>query len=360
VRAAFGARNFIERGEMPCGIFEPALIRAIDQRNANAATPSTTRVPDTIEAFAAPGNGRICASMLPGLRFLFAAIVLAISVLVFGLGAAALLRAAHEQFAANPTWRAPPEPVFLRADTTPVLAVLQVAPAAPAAAAPAEPSVAAEPEQPTTPAPAVQDDSKPAEIAAADAPAAAEPAATDAKPEVTAETPVATETTTAAVEPPPPPAVEPPLVSAIEPPAHTDEPAPTIASAGEPAPALTAEPAIAAAPSEPISPPRSAAAEAPPREADAGTIKVAALGAQPAAVEHKPAAVPESRRSNKAAERDAAKRRLRAQRARQRRLRAAAALRARLAREAALVQQASFTLFAQQQTIAAPPAKQRH
>ena len=40
--------------------------------------------------------------MLPGFRFLFAAIVLSMSILVFGLGAAALLRAAHEEFAANP------------------------------------------------------------------------------------------------------------------------------------------------------------------------------------------------------------------------------------------------------------------
>ena len=45
--------------------------------------------------------------MLPGFRFLFAAIVLSMSVLVFGLGAAALLRAAHEEFASSaPLWRA--------------------------------------------------------------------------------------------------------------------------------------------------------------------------------------------------------------------------------------------------------------
>ena len=44
--------------------------------------------------------------MLPGFRFLFAAIILSMSVLVFGLGAAALLRAAHEQFASIPSRRA--------------------------------------------------------------------------------------------------------------------------------------------------------------------------------------------------------------------------------------------------------------
>jgi len=70
--------------------------------------------------------------MLPGFRFLFAATVLGLSVLVFGLGAAALLRAAHEDFASNPSWRTPPEPRFAQQDETTkaVLAVLSVQPAA--------------------------------------------------------------------------------------------------------------------------------------------------------------------------------------------------------------------------------------
>jgi hypothetical protein len=50
--------------------------------------------------------------MLPGFRFLFAAIVLSMSILIFGLGAAALLRAAHEQFVSNPSWHATPETMF--------------------------------------------------------------------------------------------------------------------------------------------------------------------------------------------------------------------------------------------------------
>jgi hypothetical protein len=67
--------------------------------------------------------------MLPGFRFLFAAIVLCMSVLVFGLGAAALLQAAHEDVASNPTWRAPPEPRFAQQETAnPVLAVLSLQP----------------------------------------------------------------------------------------------------------------------------------------------------------------------------------------------------------------------------------------
>ena len=69
--------------------------------------------------------------MLPGFRFLFAAIVLSMSVLIFGLGAAALLRASHEQFASIPSRRAPPEPVFARQNEPPMptLALLRVEPA---------------------------------------------------------------------------------------------------------------------------------------------------------------------------------------------------------------------------------------
>src|SRR6202043_4103550 len=72
--------------------------------------------------------------MLPDFRFLCAAILLSMSILVFGLGAAALLRAAHEEFASNPSWHATPETMFAQqADATrPVLAMLRVddAPAA--------------------------------------------------------------------------------------------------------------------------------------------------------------------------------------------------------------------------------------
>jgi hypothetical protein len=66
--------------------------------------------------------------MLPGFRFLFAAIILSMSVLVFGLGAAALLRAAHEQFASIPSRRATPEPVFAQPNEPPTLALLRFEP----------------------------------------------------------------------------------------------------------------------------------------------------------------------------------------------------------------------------------------
>ena len=72
------------------------------------------------------------ASMLPGFRFLFTAILLSMSVLIFGLGAAALLRSAHEEFVNLPTRRATPEPMFarLRDDTAPTLAMLRIDPVA--------------------------------------------------------------------------------------------------------------------------------------------------------------------------------------------------------------------------------------
>jgi hypothetical protein len=104
--------------------------------------------------------------MLPGFRFLLAAILLSMSILVFGLGAAALLRAAHEEFASTPAWHATPETMFAQQSEAarPVLALLRVdapveqkvsdndaapapQPTAPAviASTPAEPETSAEP-----------------------------------------------------------------------------------------------------------------------------------------------------------------------------------------------------------------------
>jgi len=92
------------------------------------------------------------ASMLPGFRFLFTAILLSMSVLIFGLGAAALLRSAHEEFVNLPTRRATPEPMFarLRDDPAPTLALLRVDPVAekpendPADVPPAAPDISAQ------------------------------------------------------------------------------------------------------------------------------------------------------------------------------------------------------------------------
>ena len=101
---------------------------------ANAATSTVTAFRWLI------GPGHLAAgaeirnpSMLPGFRFLFAAILLSASILVFGLGAAALLRASHEQYVSNPSWRnGPQEQVFAQAPepAQPVLAVLRAEPEA--------------------------------------------------------------------------------------------------------------------------------------------------------------------------------------------------------------------------------------
>jgi hypothetical protein len=147
--------------------------------------------------------------MLPGFRFLFAAIMLSMSLLVFGLGAAALLRAAHESFASNSSWRAAPEVPFAQhPDTTmPVLATLRVEPpameklndevtivAAPARAEPAaEPirndqvaalkpaeTLPAEPVKPAEPTPPIPAAENPPAIETAPSPAASAPAASSA------------------------------------------------------------------------------------------------------------------------------------------------------------------------------------
>src|SRR5438067_4242379 len=83
-----------------------------------------------LKGFRIPRRRRISLSMLPGFRFLLAAIVLSTSILIFGLGAAALLRAAHEQFAGTPYLRASPEATFTQQaeGLRPVLSLLRAEP----------------------------------------------------------------------------------------------------------------------------------------------------------------------------------------------------------------------------------------
>src|SRR5947209_15129605 len=83
--------------------------------------------------------------MLPGIRFLLAAILLSTSILVFGLGAAALLRAAHEDVASNPSWRVAPETKFTQHSQMPSLALLRVE-TPPPVAKPGDASETPEPE----------------------------------------------------------------------------------------------------------------------------------------------------------------------------------------------------------------------
>lgn len=121
--------------------------------------------------------------MLPGFRFLVAAIALSTSVLVFGLGAAALLRAAHEQFSSIPSRRGPPETRFTQQNeaAAPALAMLRVAeppavePKAPddiSAAAPSaeQPAIVSTPAEPDKIAALKPEDSSLPEIAKPEAP----------------------------------------------------------------------------------------------------------------------------------------------------------------------------------------------
>ena len=128
--------------------------------------------------------------MLPGFRFLFAAIVLSMSILVFGLGAAALLRAAHEEFASTPTWRAAPETVFAQPAeaTRPVLALLRVdtpvvekaTDNAPADATPAATAITSAPAEPERIAALKPEDSPLPETAKPEIPTAESPAPSEA------------------------------------------------------------------------------------------------------------------------------------------------------------------------------------
>jgi len=239
--------------------------------------------------------------MLPGFRFLFAAIVLSMSVLVFGLGAAALLRAAHEQFVSIPSRRAPPEPVFAQANEPPMptLALLRFEPPVPEKAPDnVAAAVIAEPEA-TASAPVVTP-AEPEKLAALK-PEAPEPA----KPDV--------------------PAVESAPVAEAAP---AEKPAPandevTLAAIAEPPPAPTAAATIPT----PVT-------EAPSLESNIAATKIATLGGPAVTIEQlasvkKPSAKPDRSAARK-----------RAARAKERR-RIAAARRALLAQQAAAQQQAN-------------------
>jgi hypothetical protein len=259
--------------------------------------------------------------MLPGFRFLLAAIVLSISVLVFGLGAAALLRAAHEEFASTPAWRVAPEPKFarqieapaeapretLREEPMPVLATLRVEPepaqpaapdSIPAAAAPAEPpAIAPMPDEPEKIAALEPQDKTPPEAAMPEIPAP--------------ETSVQSEAPTADT-PAPAPAEETRIATAeqVLPPANE---------------------AVAPAPEQAIVPPAA--------DTDLIAAKIATLDGSPVAIETQPKAKPKPVSAKP--DPSETKKRLQARRAKERRL----ALRTRQA--AAQQQQQAADPFAQ-------------
>jgi hypothetical protein len=259
--------------------------------------------------------------MLPGFRFLFAAIVLSLSILIFGLGAAALLRAAHEQFASLPTRRAPAEPVFTKQNAAPVttLALLRF-----------EPPVL---EKPSENVPAVVTSAVVTPDAVA--PAAQAPEATPAEPEKLAALPE-----------------EPMLAEAAKPAAPatetTAEPAAVIES--EAPPAATEEVKVAAVTETPAPPPLATApvapepptADKPSTEGNLAATRIATLGGPVVIIDEKVANEADARQDRNAVRKRAA------QRARERRRIAARRARLAAARQAALLaQQQANNPFAQ-------------
>jgi hypothetical protein len=205
------------------------------------------------------------ASMLPGFRFLFAAIVLSMSILVFGLGAAALLRAAHEQFSSIPSRRGPPETMFVQRNdaAAATLAALRVEPPAeerkapddiPPAAAPTEQTaiVSTQAEQERT-APLEPDDTLLMEMTASAIP---ESQPHDATSPALADTPASTDETKRVANSEAPPSKEVGPV-ASEPtgasPAADASASTKIAALGGPAVAIEAQPAPKAAGAKPDS-----------------------------------------------------------------------------------------------------------
>jgi hypothetical protein len=149
--------------------------------------------------------------MLPGFRFLLAAIVLSMSILVFGLGAAALLRAAHEEVASTPSWHTSSETIFAQQNeaTRPVLAILRVEsqPAepkpsdnVPVAAAPAEPAATVAAPEPESIAALKPEDSAAPEMTKPEIPVPESPAQSEAAPAAADAPAAASETRIAATE----------------------------------------------------------------------------------------------------------------------------------------------------------------
>jgi hypothetical protein len=258
--------------------------------------------------------------MLPGFRFLCAAIVLSMSILIFGLGAAALLRVAHEEFSSTPFWRAAPETQFAQRGeatnqaeaTKPVLATLRVN------ALPAE------------------------QEASDDLPTAAEPAATESVP---AE-PEQMAALKAEDSLPPEPATPEIPVSEILPqseavPAEADAPA----SAAADGPRVAASEQVSAPPNEAVPASDHTSLPALP-EADIIGMKIASMDDPTVALE----ATPQAKAASTKPEQSEIKKRLQARRVAERRRMAA---RARAAHQAAQQLADPFSQLAAQPAVVA-------
>lgn len=219
--------------------------------------------------------------MLPGFRFLLAAILLSTSVLVFGLGAASLLRASHEQYVSNPSWRnGPQEQMFAQASepAQPVLATLRAEPVAPIA----DEATPAMPEQiPSIGLPAVETGPEQMAAVTLEAKVQSEP---QPEPEVAAIAPPAEAAPPAAEAPAPEPAKS---EAAAPAPADTLTPADTAASTATPTPVPTVSATEV---------PRTATPALASRVSDIAAARVAALNElAPAKVKKADAAAPDSK-----------------------------------------------------------------
>jgi hypothetical protein len=200
--------------------------------------------------------------MLPGFRFLLAAILLSASILVFGLGAASLLRASHEQYVSNPSWRnGPQEQVFAQAPepAQPVLAALRVEPVAPATN---EPTSAVPEQVPSIGLPAVE--TGPEQMAAVTLEAKVRPEP-QPEPEVAAIAPPA-ETA--------PPAIEAPALEPAKSEAAAPAPTDTLTAADAAASTATTTPAPTVSATDV---PRTATPALASRVSDIAAARVAAL-----------------------------------------------------------------------------------
>jgi hypothetical protein len=296
--------------------------------------------------------------MLPGFRFLFAAIILSTSVLVFGLGATAIMRAAHERFEASGSWRPAPEAPVAQQNEMTVLAMLRVDPPVAAPKVVDVPTVG-------LPAQSAETVSSAPEVAKAvtlDQRPAPDTAQAETEPAKVEVTPQASKTETVAaqvaVTPPAPVALEP--ANRDTPPARADAaaepavPAETKVAAVDPAPAapVSLPAAIASTPAQPMAsttgePDQASQAPQPASQQAAAEQAASEQTTPPAATEPNPAMsriatlggppVPIGAQLRTAAQIEKDKQRAE-DRARRRRL---AARRARLAREMAAAQQAA-------------------
>ncbi|HEY0182479.1 MAG TPA: hypothetical protein VGC09_06680 [Rhodopila sp.] len=178
--------------------------------------------------------------MLPGFRFLVAAVVLCLSMLVFGFGAASLLRSAHEEFANLPVRPSAPQTMFAQqqsSEAPPSLSMLRVETPQTAVVAPAETAVTIRQDSPALAAPSAPDPDTEASLrpvvpGSAGGPAA-EPARSEPEP---LEPGAAVETAAVATATPSPPAAEPAAtepaaVPATAPSASPDQPGSTLTPA---------------------------------------------------------------------------------------------------------------------------------